>query len=170
MIAKMGLFVIMRGILLVFPLPLLVRRLPFCGNHIIQQTYCEHMAVAKLSCGDFRINSVYGLIVTLLMVGFDIICLTVSYTMIIMTVLRLPNREARYKVRNTCAAHVGVILVFFIPALFSFISKRFEASLDPSVQILISSLYLIIPPMFNPIIYGINTKEIRQKVSKLIQQ
>ncbi|OCT96278.1 hypothetical protein XELAEV_18013953mg [Xenopus laevis] len=170
MIAKMGLFVIMRGVLLVFPAPLLVRRLPFCGNHIIQETYCEHMAVAKLSCSDIRINSMYGLMVALLVVGFDIICLTVSYTMIIMAVLRLPNREARYKVRNTCAAHVSVILVLYIPALFSFISKRFEASSDPSVHILFSSLYLIIPPMFNPIIYGINTKEIREKVTKLIQQ
>ncbi|OCT96280.1 hypothetical protein XELAEV_18013955mg [Xenopus laevis] len=170
MIAKMGLIVIMRGTLLVFPYPLLVRRLPFCGNHIIQQTYCEHMAVAKLSCGDFRINSVYGLLVPLLVVGLDTTCLTVSYTMIIMAVLRLPNREARYKVGNTCAAHVGVILVFYVPAFFSFISQRFGASSAPSVQILISSLYLIIPPMFNPIIYGIITKEIRKKLSKLISQ
>ncbi|XP_041437251.1 olfactory receptor 52K2 [Xenopus laevis] len=166
MIAKMGLFVIMRGTLLIFPHPFLVRRLPFCGNHIIPQTYCEHMAVAKLSCGDIRINFIYGLLVPLLVVGLDTICLILSYTMIIMAVLRLPNREARYKVGNTCAAHVGVILVFYIPALFSFISQRFGASSAPSVQILISNLYLIIPPMLNPIIYGINTKEIRKKVSK----
>ncbi|OCT96281.1 hypothetical protein XELAEV_18013957mg [Xenopus laevis] len=145
---------------------LLTIRLPFCGNHIIPQTYCEHMAVAKLSCGDIRINFIYGLLVPLLVVGLDTICLILSYTMIIMAVLRLPNREARYKVGNTCAAHVGVILVFYIPALFSFISQRFGASSAPSVQILISNLYLIIPPMLNPIIYGINTKEIRKKVSK----
>ncbi|OCT55833.1 hypothetical protein XELAEV_18003246mg [Xenopus laevis] len=166
MIAKMGLFVTMRGTLLIFPHPFLVRRLPFCGNHIITQTYCEHMAVAKLSCGDIRINFIYGLLVSLLVVGLDTICLTVSYTMIIMAVLRLPNREARYKVGNTCVAHVGVILVFYIPAHFSYMSQRFGASSAPSVQILISNLYLIIPPMLNPIIYGINTKEIRKKVSK----
>ncbi|KAE8628211.1 hypothetical protein XENTR_v10007394 [Xenopus tropicalis] len=167
MISKMGLFVTIRGTLLAIPYPLLVRRLPFCGNHIIQQTYCEHMVVAKLSCGDIRINFVYGLLVASLVVGLDIICLSASYTMIIMAVLRLPNREARYKVGNTCSAHVGVILVLYIPALFSFISQRFGASSAPSVQILVSSLYLIIPPMCNPIIYGIKTKEIRKKVSKL---
>ncbi|OCT93441.1 hypothetical protein XELAEV_18016510mg [Xenopus laevis] len=168
MIVKMGLFVILRGALLAFSFPILTRRLTFCGNHIIEQTYCEHMAVAKLSCGDIRINSVYGLIVTLLVAGLDIICLTVSYTMIIMTVLRLPNREARYKVGNTCSAHVGVILVGYIPALFSFMTQRFGASSVPSVQILISNLYLIIPPMLNPIIYGIKNKEIHKKVMNLI--
>ncbi|OCT93442.1 olfactory receptor 52N4 [Xenopus laevis] len=168
MIAKVGLFVTMRGTLLIFPHPFLVKRLPFCGNRVIEQTYCEHMAVAKLSCGDIRINSVYGLIVTLLVVVSDMPCLILSYTMIIMTVLRLPNREARYKFGNTCAAHVGVLLVAYIPALFSFMSQRFGASSVPSVQILVSSLYLIIPPMFNPIIYGIKTKEIRKKMSKSI--
>ncbi|OCT55691.1 hypothetical protein XELAEV_18000088mg, partial [Xenopus laevis] len=84
MIAKMGLIVIMRGTLLIFPHPFLVRRLPFCGNRVIEQTYCQHIVVAKLSCGDIRINSVYGLLVPLLVVGLDTICLTVSYTMIIM--------------------------------------------------------------------------------------
>ncbi|XP_018098305.2 olfactory receptor 52N4-like [Xenopus laevis] len=168
MIAKMGLFVIIRGTLLSFPYPFLVRRLPFCGNNIIQQTYCEQIAVAKLSCGDFRINFIYGLAVVFLVTGLDIPCTILSYTMIIMAVLRLPNRESRYKVGNTCAAHVGVILVTYIPALFSFISQRFGVFAAPSVQILISSLYLIIPPMLNPIIYGIKTKEIRKRVSKLI--
>uniref|UniRef100_A0A803JGA5 Olfactory receptor n=2 Tax=Xenopus tropicalis TaxID=8364 RepID=A0A803JGA5_XENTR len=168
MIAKMGLFVIMRGTLVIVPLPLLVRRLPFCGSRVIEHTYCEQIAVAKISCGDIRINFLYGLICPLLVVGLDTICLAGSYTMIIMAVLRLPNREARYKVGNTCAAHVGVTLVLYIPALFSYVSQRFGASSAPSVQILISSLYLIIPPMCNPIIYGLKTQEIRKKVSKLI--
>ncbi|OCT93440.1 hypothetical protein XELAEV_18016509mg [Xenopus laevis] len=168
MIAKLGLFVIIRGTLMIFPLPMLVLRLQFCGNRVIEHTYCEHIAVAKLSCGDIRVNFLYGLIIPLLVAGLDTTCLTVSYIMIIRTVLRLPNREARYKVGNTCAAHVGVILVFYIPVLFSFMSQRFGASSTPSVQILISNIYLIIPQMLNPIIYGIKTKEIRKKVSKLI--
>eukprot|EP00079_Xenopus_tropicalis_P013509 XP_002942083.4 PREDICTED: olfactory receptor 52K1-like [Xenopus tropicalis] len=167
MIVKMGLFVIIRGILVEFPLPFLVRMLPFCGSRVIQHTYCEHMAVAKLSCGDIRINPLYGL-VSLVMAALDLICVAGSYTMIIMAVLRLPNREARYKVGNTCSAHVGLILIAYIPALFSFISQRIEVSSALSVQILVSSLYLIIPPMCNPIIYGIKTQEIRKKVSNLI--
>ncbi|KAM4608218.1 olfactory receptor 52P1-like [Discoglossus pictus] len=165
-IIKIGLAVAMRGMFFIFPHPFLVKRLPFCRSHIIEHTYCEHIAVAKLSCVDIRINIIYGLIVALLVVGVDAIFISVSYTIIVRAVLRLPSREARHKVSSTCAAHVCVILVAYIPALFSFVSQRFGSLSASSTQIILSNLYLIIPPMLNPIIYGINTKQVRSKVLK----
>ncbi|XP_053312147.1 uncharacterized protein LOC128473951 [Spea bombifrons] len=166
MVMKLGLVVALRGSLFIMPHPFLVRRLPFCGSHVIQHTYCEHIAVAKLSCADIRVNIVYGLLVAVLVVGLDSMFIAVSYAMIIMAVLRLPSGEARHKVGSTCGAHVCVILIAYIPALFSFISQRFGANTASSTQIILSNLYLIIPPMLNPIIYGIKTKEIRNNVRK----
>ncbi|XP_075053715.1 olfactory receptor 52P1-like [Mixophyes fleayi] len=166
-VAKIGLLVAMRGTLLIFPHPFLVKRLPFCKSNIIENTYCEHIAVAKLSCADIRINIVYGLIVALLVVGVDSIFITVSYSIIVKTVLKLPSQEARHKVWSTCISHVCVILVAYIPALFSFVSQRFGEHSASSTQILLSNLYLIIPPMLNPIIYGIKTKEIQKNVKKM---
>ncbi|KAM8975724.1 olfactory receptor 52N5-like [Pelodytes ibericus] len=163
---RLGLAVVMRGTLFILPYPFLLKRLPFCESHVIQQTYCEHIAVAKLSCADIRINIVYGLVVALLVVGLDAICIALSYTMIIMAVLRLPSSEAKHKVGSTCAAHVSVILVAYIPAMFSFVSQRFGAHTTHSTQIMVSNLYLLLPPMLNPIIYGIKTKQIRKNVTK----
>ncbi|KAG8430964.1 hypothetical protein GDO86_019644 [Hymenochirus boettgeri] len=164
MIAKTGMFVSLRGLILGFPYPFLVRRLPFCGSHVIEHCYCENMAVAKLSCAEPTINHLYGLVVIFLVVGVDVTCISVSYTMIIMAVLRLPSTEAKNKLGHTCATHMAVILVAYIPALFSFMTQRFGASLISSTQILLSTLYLIIPPMVNPMIYGIKMKEIRRKL------
>nr|DBA32227.1 TPA: hypothetical protein GDO54_000035 [Pyxicephalus adspersus] len=166
-IAKIGILVVMRGALLIFPHPFLVRRLPFCKSHVIQHTYCEHIAVAKLACADIRINVVYGLVVALLVVGVDAICITVSYSMIVIAVFNLPSQEARNKVGSTCISHVCVILLAYIPALFSFFTQRFGGHTS-STQIILSSLYLIVPPMLNPIIYGIKTKEIQRTILKLL--
>ncbi|XP_056416936.1 olfactory receptor 52P1-like [Hyla sarda] len=167
-ITKIGILVAMRGILLIFPHPFLVKRLPFCGSHLIAQTYCEHMAVAKLSCGDIRVNSIYGLFVALSVVGVDIVFIAASYTLIVKAVLRLPSHKARRKVWNTCVTHICVILVAYIPALFSFVSQRFGGHKASPTKILLSNLYLIFAPMLNPIIYGINTKEIQKNVVKIL--
>ncbi|XP_077323121.1 olfactory receptor 52N2-like [Lithobates pipiens] len=167
LIAKIGVLAVMRGTLLVFPLPLLIKRLPFCRSHVINHTYCEHMTVAKLSCAKIRINVVYGLAVTLLVVGVDIMGITVSYIMIVTAVFNLPSREARHKVGNTCVSHVCVILLSYVPALFSSVTQRFGGHTASSTQIILSILYLIIPLMLNPTIYGIKTKEIQKNVLKL---
>ncbi|XP_073473771.1 olfactory receptor 52N2-like [Aquarana catesbeiana] len=166
-IAKIGVLVVMRGTLLIFPLPILVKRLPFCKSHVINHTYCEHMAVAKLSCANIRINVVYGLIVALLVIGVDVMGITVSYIMIVTAVFKLPSREARHKVGSTCVSHVCVIVLAYVLVLFSSVTQRFGGHTASSTQIILSILYLIIPPMLNPIIYGIKTKEIQKNVLKL---
>ncbi|KAG5199711.1 hypothetical protein JEQ12_006190 [Ovis aries] len=81
-IAKAGLSTFLRGVLLIIPFPFLTKRLPYCRGNVIPHTYCDHMSVAKLSYGNIKVNAMYGLMVALLIGGFDILCITVSYTMI----------------------------------------------------------------------------------------
>ncbi|XP_069827959.1 olfactory receptor 52K1-like [Dendropsophus ebraccatus] len=166
LIMKIGILVVMRGTVLMIPHLLLLRWLPFCRSHSIEQTYCEHMAVAKLACADIRINDAYGLFVALSVALIDFVFIATSYTLIVRAVLRLPSREARYKVGNTCVTHICVILVAYIPALFSFLSHRYAEHMVVSTQVILSNLYLLFPPMLNPIIYGISTKEIQKNVGK----
>ncbi|XP_040195486.1 putative olfactory receptor 52P1 [Rana temporaria] len=166
LITKIGVLAVIRGTLLVLPYPFLVRRLFFCSSHRIEHTYCEHIAVAKLACADIGVNVVYGL-VAILLTAVDLIGITVSYSMIVISVFNLPSREARHKVGSTCVSHICVILLAYIPALFAFVTQRFGGHTASSSQIILSNLYLIIPPMLNPIIYGVKTKEIKRNVLKL---
>ncbi|XP_073473776.1 olfactory receptor 52N5-like [Aquarana catesbeiana] len=166
LITKIGVLAVIRGTLLVLPHPFLVRRLPFCSSHRIEHTYCEHIAVAKLACADIGVNVVYGLVAVLL-TAVDFIGITVSYSMIVISVFNLPSREARNKVGSTCVSHICVILLAYVPALFAFVTQRFGGHTASSSQIILSNLYLIVPPMLNPIIYGVKTKEIKRNVLKL---
>ncbi|XP_077323122.1 olfactory receptor 52N5-like [Lithobates pipiens] len=166
LITKIGVLAVMRGTLLVLPHPFLVRRLLFCSSHRIEHTYCEHIAVAKLACADIGVNVVYGLVAVLLTAA-DFIGITVSYSMIVISVFKLPSREARHKVGSTCVSHICVILLAYVPALFTFVTQRFGGHTSSSSQIILSNLYLIVPPMLNPIIYGVKTKEIKRNVLKL---
>lgn len=85
------------------------------------------MAVLKLVCADTRVNRVYGLFVAFSVVGFDIIVISVSYGMILRTVPQVTSSEARLKVFGTCASHICVILAFYIPALFTFLTHRWTS-------------------------------------------
>ncbi|KAM7181121.1 olfactory receptor 52N4-like [Macrochelys suwanniensis] len=165
-IAKLGLVGLIRAVLFSLPMPLLLSRLPFCSNRIIPTTFCEHMAVAKISCGDITVNKMYGLVIVILVIGLDVTLIALSYGLIIRAVLRISSKTAHQKALNTCTAHIFVMLMSYTPVLFSNLTHRFGQDIAPHIHIILSNLYLLVPPMLNPIIYGIKTKELRDKVGK----
>ncbi|XP_074986844.1 olfactory receptor 52E2-like [Caretta caretta] len=165
-IAKLGLVGLIRAVLFILPLALLLSRLPFCANHIISHTYCEHIAVANISCGDITVNRMYGLIIGFVVIGLDLTLIALSYCLIIRAVLRISSKKAHQKALNTCTAHICVMLTSYTPSLFSILTHRFGQGIAPQVHIILANLYFVIPPMLNPIIYGAKTKEICDKVGK----
>ncbi|XP_062434745.1 olfactory receptor 52R1-like [Rhea pennata] len=169
-VLTLGSVVLVRGVILVSPMCFLLRRMSFCQQHVISHSYCEHMAVVKLACGETRVNVVYGLFVAFVVAGFDVTLIVVSYTVILRAVMRLPSTEARLKAFSTCASHVCVILALYIPALFTAFAHRFGQSIPHHVHILVANLYLLVPPMLNPIVYGVRTKQIRDRVVLLFLQ
>ncbi|XP_049636582.1 olfactory receptor 52E4-like [Suncus etruscus] len=165
-IALIGLVSLVRAVLFILPMPVLLQQMPFRANNVIPTTYCEHMAVVKMVCVDTTINRIYGLVVALFVVGLDISAIASSYVLIIRAVMRLSSKEAHHKAVNTCTTHICVMLVSYTPSLFSFLAHRFGRGIPSHVHVILGNLYFLIPPMLNPIIYGVKTKEFREKLSK----
>ncbi|XP_039376552.1 olfactory receptor 52E4-like, partial [Mauremys reevesii] len=166
-VAKIGLAVVLRSGLLVLPLPVLIRQWPYCRTNIIPHFYCRHMAVVKVACADFRVNSYYGLFDLFSEIGMDLVFITVSYTLILRAIFRLPTKDARVKTFGTCISHLCAISALYIPDLFSSLMLRFGHNVPLYVLILITGVYHLVPPVLHPIIYGVRTKQIRGKLLQL---
>ncbi|KAL0629459.1 Olfactory receptor 52W1 [Plecturocebus cupreus] len=145
----------LKAVAIVVPFPLLVAKFEHFQAKTIGHTYCAHMAVVELVVG----NKVYGLALSL------VISVLTSVSFIAHTVLQLPSREACAKAFGTCSSHICVILAFYIPGLFSYLTHRFGHHTVPKpVHILLSNIYLLLPPALNPLIYGARTKQIRDRL------
>ncbi|KAM9220990.1 olfactory receptor 52N2-like [Dugong dugon] len=167
-IAKAGLATFLRSVMLIIPFTFLTKRLHYCQGNFIPHTYCDHMSVAKVSCSNFRVNAIYGLLAALLIGGFDVFCISVSYMMILQTVVSMSSADARHKAFSTCTSHIRAIVITYVPAIFTVFIHRFgEQNIPHHVRIIIANLYLMLPPTLNPIVYGVKTKQIQEGVIKL---
>jgi len=169
-VAALGSLVLLRGVLLVSPGCFMLHRKAFCRHRVISHSYCEHMAVVKLVCEDTRVNAAYGLSVAVAVIGVDLTLIIVSYTMILREVLKLSASDTQLKAFNTCVSHVCVLLTFYVPALFTSLTHRFGHSIPQHIHILVAHLYMLVPPTLNPIIYGVRTKQLREKIAVLFQR
>ncbi|KAM9319675.1 olfactory receptor 52D1-like [Gastrophryne carolinensis] len=160
---------VFKGLMLISPIVFLAWQLPYQGSNIIKHTYCEHMAMARLATASIKVNIIYGMSAAAFSAGVDFILIGFSYGAIIWAIVRLKKSEARHKAFNTCGSHLCVLTILYIPAYFSFITHRIPHNhIPPYVHILVANLYVTVPPMMNPIIYSVRTKEIQQRVLKML--
>ncbi|KAF6105265.1 hypothetical protein HJG60_014346 [Phyllostomus discolor] len=168
LIGKIGAVIFLRSYCTIFPIIFLLKRLTFCRTNILPTTVCEHIALAKYSCDDIRINIWYGIFVLISTMILDVVLIFVSYVLILHAVFGIPSQDARHKALNTCGSHVCVIILFYGPGIFSSFTHRFGRHISPHIHVLLANVCVLVPPMMNPIIYGIKTKQIRDQVTHVL--
>ncbi|XP_059186568.1 olfactory receptor 11A1-like [Centropristis striata] len=134
-------------------------RLTSCGN-IINGLFCLNYLVVKLSCSDIKVNNIYGLFDTAVSILVPLLPILFSYVKIL-KVCFSGSKQTRQKAVSTCIPHLASLLNFFLASGFEIIQSRFDMSSVPSVLRIILSLYfLIIPPLLNPVMFGLQMSKI----------
>ncbi|XP_045342910.1 olfactory receptor 51L1-like [Leopardus geoffroyi] len=168
LITKIGIAALLRSACAMIPLLARLAFFPFCHSHILSHSYCLHQDMIRLACADTKFNVIYGLVLISVLWGMDSLGIFVSYVYILHSILKIASREGRLKALNTCASHICAVLILYVPMIGLSIVHRFAKHSSPLIHIFMAHIYLLVPPVLNPIIYSVKTKQIRQGVLYLL--
>ncbi|XP_042313084.1 olfactory receptor 5V1-like [Sceloporus undulatus] len=138
---------------------LLTCSLNICKSNELSHFFCDVPLLLKLSCSDTSVNEAV-LHVASALIGLSPCLFTlVSYVRIISAILKISSARGRAKAFSTCTSHLVVVFIFYGTANFNYNRPHSGYSLD--IDTLVSSLYCIVTPMLNPIIYSLRNKEVK---------
>ncbi|XP_043927861.1 olfactory receptor 52K1-like, partial [Protopterus annectens] len=159
-VRKISLLCIARGLIFVIPLPVFVSTLSYCRSNILVTSYCDYISLIQISCTESIFYAIYGLTIAFIIIA-DAVFIIFTYVMILVTVLKLASRKDHDKALSTCSSHLIVVLLTYTTAIFAVIMNSFAEYIPSSLLATLSCLYIVLPGMLNPIIYGMKTKEVR---------
>ncbi|KAM9220644.1 LOW QUALITY PROTEIN: olfactory receptor 51I1 [Dugong dugon] len=168
-ILALGLGILVKSFIALFPFPFLVK-LPFFKGNVLHHSYCFHPDLMKVACGDIHVNNVYGLFMVIVTYGIGSAFILLYCALILRAVLAIASQEQRLKALNTCMSHVCAVLAFYVSIIAVSMIHCFWKNAPPVVHTVMSSVYLFVPPMLNPIIYSVKTKEILRGILKVFQK
>uniref|UniRef100_A0A3B1IFL1 G-protein coupled receptors family 1 profile domain-containing protein n=1 Tax=Astyanax mexicanus TaxID=7994 RepID=A0A3B1IFL1_ASTMX len=155
-------------LVLVGTLFLLLTPFSLCQT-FISDVYCNNPSIMKLICDNTTVNNFYGLSLSVFLQGVSSIAVVFTYIQILKTCLHNKQSNTKSKAIRTCATHLVVFTVFQVTTIFTIMSHRFS-QVSPYLRRSVGSSFLIFPPILNPLIYGLSTKEIRGKVMFLFNR
>ncbi|XP_061074413.1 olfactory receptor 52J3-like [Conger conger] len=153
--------------ILIISLFSLQTRLPRCRSSILN-VFCDNPSLLKLTCGNTALNNIYGLFNTAIMQTISVTVQVFSYVKILITCLVTRKSDVKTKAINTCVVQLVIFLIFEIVGTFTILSHRFK-NVSVDLQKIMGMLIFLVPPLLNPIVYGLNTSEIRNTLLKVFQ-
>ncbi|XP_064904126.1 olfactory receptor 14J1-like [Columba livia] len=141
--------------------------LPLCKGNALGQFFCEIPQILKLSCSHSYLRELGLLLFSGSLVFMCFIFIVVSYVQILRAVLRIPSEQGRHKAFSTCLPHLAVISLFASTSFFAYLKPPSISS--PSLDLLVSVLYSLIPPTLNPLIYSMRNRELKDALRKLME-
>lgn len=147
----------------------LTLQLTFCGR-FISKLYCVNMEVVKNSCSRPAYISIVGLLLILVLILPQLLMIFISYVQISRVCRKLP-KESQRNALKTCVPHLLSLLIYTIGSIFEVIQTRFDMNhIVAEGRIFMSLYFVIVPSLFNPVLYGLGTQLIRVYILKSLMR
>lgn len=116
----------------------------------------------KYSCQNLLINHIYGLDNAVVILGSSLGSITLTYLRVAMMCLKNKNKALNSRALQTCSTHLAVYLIMLVVSFTPMIMHHRPEWADSGK--VASVLFHVIPPALNPIVYGLQCKDLRQKI------
>ncbi|KAM9468456.1 olfactory receptor 2A7-like [Clarias gariepinus] len=136
--------------------------LPYCGINTIIHCYCDHVSIIRLACTEGSLYIFPALVYAMVVLLGSLAIILVSYSCIILAVLKISNTHGWLKTFSTCSSQLIIIALFFLPRCFYYMAAYIGIIFNADLQVAIIMLYSLLPPMINPLIYCLKTEEVKK--------
>ncbi|XP_031150943.1 olfactory receptor 6N1-like [Sander lucioperca] len=144
-------------------------RLPLCGNKL-HRLFCSIWPVVQLSCVDTTLNNIVAQFVTMTTIIIPLFFVLYTYLRILI-VCRRSSSEFRGKALQTCLPHIVTFMTYSFSLFCELSLTRFEADkMNPIITVVLSLEYLMIPPINNPLVYGLSLPQIRRVIFRFLKK
>nr|XP_013225002.1 olfactory receptor 14J1-like isoform X2 [Columba livia] len=140
--------------------------LPLCKGNALGQFFCEIPQILKLSCSHSYLRALGLLMFSAFFFEGCFVFIVVSYVQILRAMLRIPSGQGRHKAFSTCLPHLAVVSLFISTVMFAYLKPPSISS--PSLDLVVSVLYSVVPPAVNSLIYIMRNQELKDALWKLI--
>ncbi|KAM7150027.1 olfactory receptor 13G1-like [Macrochelys suwanniensis] len=145
---------------------LLVLRLDFCGPNLIQHFFCEFPTILALSCSSTYLNEIMMFMADIFLAMGNFLLTTVSYSFIILTILKIQSSKGKQRAFSTCSSHLIVVTLYYSTIIYIYIRPTSSYSVDKDKKVAI--MYILITPTLNPMIYSLRNKEVKVAMKKIL--
>uniref|UniRef100_A0A8C2PYR4 Odorant receptor, family F, subfamily 116, member 2 n=1 Tax=Cyprinus carpio TaxID=7962 RepID=A0A8C2PYR4_CYPCA len=139
-----------------------------CRSNILN-VFCDNPSLVKLACANTIVNNIFGLFATAMMQIISVSIQVFSYVKILITCLVTSRSDAKSKAINTCVAQLVIFIMYEVVGSFTIVSHRFS-NINANLQKVMGMLIFLVPPVMNPIVYGLNSHEIRKHFLKIFHR
>ncbi|CAN8180471.1 unnamed protein product [Coccothraustes coccothraustes] len=139
--------------------------MPLCYGNALGQFFCEIPQNLKLACSKSYLREL-GLLGVSGCLGLGcFVFIVFSYVQIFRAVMRIPSEQGRHKAFSTCLPHLAVVSLFLSTGTFAHLKPPSISS--PSLDLVVSVLYSVVPPALNPLIYSLRNQELKTALRRL---
>ncbi|XP_004601920.2 olfactory receptor 6C2-like [Sorex araneus] len=156
------------GLLVILPPLSMGLELEFCASNAVDHFFCDASPLLKISCTDTWIIEQMVIIMAVITLILTLICVILSYTYIIRTILRFPSVQQRKKAFSTCSSHMIVVSIAYGSCIFIYVkpSSMEDLAINKAVAVLNGS----VAPLLNPFIYTLRNKQVKQAFNDSIKR
>ncbi|XP_057559652.1 olfactory receptor 6C2-like [Hippopotamus amphibius kiboko] len=156
------------GCLVTFPPLCLGLNLEFCDYNVIDHFFCDASPMLKISSSDTWFIEQMVVALAVLTDIVTLLCVVMSYTYIIKTIIKFPSAQQKMKAFSTCSSHVIVVSMTYGSCIFIYVKA--SAKDEVTVNKCVSVLSISVAPMLNPFIYTLRNKQVKQAFIDLIKR
>ncbi|XP_068919028.1 olfactory receptor 6Y1-like [Petaurus breviceps papuanus] len=143
-----------------------ISRLRYCGIPHINHYFCDISPLLNVSCDDSSQAELVDFFLAVMVIAVPLCVVLASYVAIVTTILKIPSAQGRYKAFSTCASHLTVVTLFYSSTLFTYARPKLMYAYNSNK--VVSVLYTVIVPLFNPVIYCLRNREVKVALKKTI--